>query len=85
MAIHTFMTDREFHQSALNSVARIVFDRASDILQCGAPVYDHVKALSVLSNAAVFAGYSNTAINTYYTILDDENVRSYGNEGEEDE
>ena len=76
MAFHVFHTDREFTQTALDMSARIIFDRASEILSMGNCVPESVTALSVLSNAAVFAGYSNTAINVYYEILETENKNS---------
>jgi hypothetical protein len=76
MAIHTYMTDREHDQAALDKSARIIFDRASDILSSGNPVNDSITALSVLSNAAVFAGFSNTSINVFYSILDNENSQN---------
>ena len=76
MAIHTYMTDREHDQSSLDRVARMIFDRASQIMADGNPVNESVKVLAVISNVAVFAGFSNTAINTYYAILEDECKRS---------
>lgn len=76
MSIHTFMTDREFEQTALDLAARIIFDRASQIMADGNPVSDSVTALNVLSNAAVFASYSNTSINVFFNILDDENTKN---------
>lgn len=76
MAIHTYMTDREHAQAALDMSARIIFDRASDILSGGNPVTDSVNALLVLSNAAVFAGLSNTSINVFFGILDTENAKN---------
>lgn len=81
MAMHTYMTDREFHQSALDVTARIIFDRASEILAGGNPVDESICALSVLSNSAVFAGYSNTSINVFYTILSDESSQNDDMEG----
>ncbi|WP_201617471.1 hypothetical protein [Psychrobacter urativorans] len=80
MAIHTFMTDREYEQTALDLAARLIFDRASEIMSDGNPVTDSVMALSVLSNAAVFASYSNTSINVYFNILDTENAQNVGYE-----
>lgn len=76
MAFHVFHTDREFNQSAIDVSARIIFDRASEIMALGSSTPESVTALSVLSNAAVFAGYSNTAINVYFNILDTENKNS---------
>lgn len=76
MAMHNFMTDREFEQTALDLAARVIFDRASDILASGNPVTDSITALNVLSNAAVFASYSNTSINVYFNILDTENAQN---------
>lgn len=81
MAMHTYMTDREHEQAALDKAARIIFDRASQILSAGNPVCESVCALSVLSNAAVFAGYSNTSINVFYTILSDESSQNDDMEG----
>lgn len=81
MAMHNFMTDREFHQAALDVSARIIFDRASEILAGGNPVDESICALSVLSNSAVFAGYSNTSINVFYTILSDESSQNDDMEG----
>ena len=76
MAMHNFMTDREYEQAALDLAARVLFDRASSILADGNPVTDSVTALRVLSNAAVFASYSNTSINVFFNILDTENARN---------
>lgn len=76
MAMHVFQTDRECNQAALDKAARFIFDRASEILSDGNPVADSVTALSVLSNTAVFAGYSNTSINVFFSILDDENAKN---------
>lgn len=76
MAMHNFMTDREFEQTAIDLAARVIFDRASEILSSGNPVSDSVTALKVLSNAAVFASYSNTSINVYFNILDTENAQN---------
>lgn len=76
MAIHSFMTDREFEQTAIDLAARVIFDRASEILADGNSVTDSVTALNVLSNAAVFASYSNTSINVYFNILDAENAQN---------
>lgn len=81
MAIRTYMTDKEHDQSALDRVARMTFDRASEILSDGNPILGHIKALQILSNVAVFAGFSNTVINTYYQILDDENNKNNDMEG----
>lgn len=81
MAMHTYMTDREHDQAALDKSARIIFDRASEILASGNPVDESVCALSVLSNSAVFAGYSNTSINVYYTILSEESSQNDDMEG----
>lgn len=81
MAMHTYMTDREHDQAALDKSARIIFDRASEILASGNPVDESVCALSVLSNSAVFAGYSNTSINVYYTILSEESSQNDDLEG----
>lgn len=76
MAMHNFMTDREFHQASLDVAARVIFDRASEILADGNLVTDSVTALKVLSNAAVFASYSNTSINVFFNILDTENAQN---------
>ena len=81
MAHHVYMTDKEHDQAALDRAARIVFDRASEILSSGNPVSDSVTALSVISNSAVFAGYSNTSINVFYTILADESSQNDDMEG----
>lgn len=81
MASHIYLTDREHNQAALDISARIIFDRASEILADGNPVTDSVTALSVLSNSAVFASYSNTSINVYYNILDAENAKNDDMEG----
>ena len=81
MAMHAYMTDREHDQSALDRSARIIFDRASEIMAAGNPVRDSITALSVLSNAAVFAGFSNTSINVFYTILNDEHSKNDDMEG----
>lgn len=81
MAMHTYMTDREHDQAALDKSARIIFDRASEILSSGNPVHESVTALSVLSNSAVFAGFSNTSINVYLTILDNENSQNEDMQG----
>ncbi len=81
MAMHTYMTDREHDQAALDKAARIIFDRSSEILSAGNPVAESVTALSVLSNAAVFAGLSNTSINVFYSILSEENAKNDDMEG----
>lgn len=81
MSIHVYHTDRECHQAALDKAARFIFDRASEILSDGNPVSDSVTALSVLSNTAVFAGYSNTSINVFFSILDAENAKSDDTDG----
>lgn len=81
MGTRIFHTDREFHQQSFDVVARLVFDRASVILSNGNPVHNEVKTLLCLSNAAAFSGYSNTVINTFYTLLDDENSKNDYMEG----
>lgn len=81
MAFHVYHTDREHDQAAIDIAARFIFDRASQILSDGNPVTDSVTALSVLSNSAVFAGYSNTSINVFYNILDTENAKNSDMQG----
>ncbi len=81
MAIHTYMTDREHDQAAIDKAARIIFDRASSILSDGNPVDESVTALSVLSNSAVFGGLSNTSINVFYGILENENAQNNDMDG----
>lgn len=81
MAHHVYMTDKEHDQAAIDKSARIIFDRASNILSDGNPISESINALSVLSNAAVFAGLSNTSINVFYSILDNENSKNDDMEG----
>ena len=81
MAMHNFMTDREYDQASIDRAARIIFDRAAEIMSLGNPVSESITALSVLSNAAVFSGNSNTSINVFYTILSEESSKNDDMEG----
>lgn len=81
MAMHNYMTDREHNQAALDISARMVFDRASNILRDGNPVHDECKALQVLSYTAIFSGYSNTTINTFYDLVNEENEKNDDQDG----
>lgn len=81
MGMHTYMTDREHNQAALDIAARMMFDRASIILRDGNPVHEECNALKVLSFTAVFAGYSNTTINTFYDLVNEENEKNDDQEG----
>lgn len=76
MSMHVFVTDREYQQSAIDLVARLVFEKASDIMQGGNLALLQAEALNTLSFVALHNDLSNTVINTYFTILDDENKKS---------
>ncbi|GAA0324961.1 hypothetical protein GCM10009129_23390 [Psychrobacter aestuarii] len=78
---YLYHTDKEFYQASLDSSARLIFDKASSQLSDGNPVHTEVKALLTLSNTALFHSLSNTVINTYYTILNDENSKNDDMEG----
>lgn len=82
---HFYSDDREFKQAAIDTVSRLVFDAAAKTLSNGSPIHSEVKALLVLSNAAHYHNLSNTTINTYYTLLDEENSKNDDLDGWEKE
>lgn len=83
MSMHIQYTDDEFNQVSLDNSARLIFDRASEIYSMGNPVSHSRDSLLVLSNTALSFGLSNTAINTYYTILDSEICKNSGDYNDE--
>lgn len=72
MTMHVFMTDREYQQAAIDLVARIVFEKASDIMQGGNSADIQADTLNCLSFVAIANDLSNTVINTYYDMLANE-------------
>lgn len=73
----TFVTDKEYVQSSLDTTARIIFERASSVISCGSSSNDLVFMLNRLSTIALESGYSNTVINAYFLCIDAENEKSF--------
>ena len=74
--MHVFMTDKEYQQSAIDIVARMIFERASDIMQGGNPPDYQIDCLATLSRVAVFKDLSNTVLNTFLEMLEEENAKN---------
>lgn len=71
MATHIFMTDREYLQSSLDVVSRLIFEKACDVAQCSALPKLQLDALKCLSSVALKNDLSNAVINTYFDLITD--------------
>lgn len=71
-----FTTDAEYLQSAIDSVARLTYEKAVDVMQGGNIAKLQADALQSLSLVALHYGLSNTTVNFYFQIVDEENRRS---------
>lgn len=73
MTIQTFLSDKEFKQSAINCVAQMVSDYAADFIAEGNVADIGEQTLSYLEQVAEANQLNSHSINVYYQIISEEN------------
>lgn len=72
--MQTFITEQEFHQAAIDLVARLICDNASEYISTGNVSDIGEQSLEYLAQVAQNNELSITTINTYLQIIADENT-----------
>lgn len=74
MTIQTFLSEKEFKQSAINCVAQMVSEYASNFIVNGNVADIGEQTLSYLEQVAEANQLNTHSINVYYQIISEENA-----------